>query len=147
MIYLSASWNWLKRHMEGLTRICCNRLRWCLNRSERLNKLGYSLNSAKAILVALLLKDEVKHWFRFGRFNTLSSVSKLWMHFGLGDLKVEEFSSKLDSELQSSKSKEKQLRSFAKIFKYNFNNSKVFGFNKKLFSVYYVRVGLETAIV
>ena len=69
------------------------------------------------------------------------------MHFGLGDLKVEEFSSKLDSELQSSKSKEKQLRSFAKIFKYNFNNSKVFGFNKNLFSVYYVRVGLETAIV
>jgi sugar phosphate permease len=69
------------------------------------------------------------------------------MHFGLGDLKVEESSSKLDSELQSSKSKEKQLRSFAKIFKYNFNNSKVFGFNKKLFSVYYVRVGLETAIV
>ena len=38
------------------------------------------------------------------------------MHFGLGDLKVEEFSSKLDSELQSSKSKEKQLRSFDKIF-------------------------------
>ena len=69
------------------------------------------------------------------------------MHFGLGDIKAEEFSSKLDSELQSSKSKEKQLRSFAKIFKYNFNNSKVFGFNKKLFSVYYVRVGLETAIV
>ena len=53
------------------------------------------------------------------------------MHFGLGDLKVEEFSSKLDSELQSSKSKEKQLRSFDKIFKYNFNNSKVFGFDKK----------------
>jgi hypothetical protein len=69
------------------------------------------------------------------------------MHFGLGDIKAEGFSSKLDSELQSSKSKEKQLRSLDKIFKYNFNNSKVFGFNKKLFSVYYVRVGLETAIV
>ena len=36
------------------------------------------------------------------------------MHFGLGGLKVEGFSSKLDSELQSSKSKEKQLRSFDK---------------------------------
>lgn len=69
------------------------------------------------------------------------------MHFGLGDLKVEEFSSKLDSELQSSKSKEKQLRSFDKIFKYDSNNSKVFGFNIKLFSVYFVMVGLETAIV
>lgn len=69
------------------------------------------------------------------------------MHFRLDALKVENFSSELDSELQSSKSKEKQLRSFDKIFKYNFNNSKVFGFNKKLFSVYYVRVGLETAIV
>lgn len=53
------------------------------------------------------------------------------MHFRLGDLKAEKFSSELDSELQSSKSKEKQLRSFDKIFKYNFNNSKVFGFNKK----------------
>ena len=69
------------------------------------------------------------------------------MHFRLDALKVENFSSELDFELQSSKSKEKQLRSFDKIFKYNFNNSKVFGFNKKLFSVYYVRVGLETAIV
>jgi len=69
------------------------------------------------------------------------------MHFRLGALKVENFSSELDSELQSSKSKEKQLRSFDKIFIYNFNNSKVYGFNKKLFSVYYVRVGLETAIV
>ena len=69
------------------------------------------------------------------------------MHFRLDALKVENFSSELDFELQSSKSKEKQLRSFDKIFKYNFNNSKVFGFNKKLFSVYYVMVGLETAIV
>ena len=65
----------------------------------------------------------------------------------LGVLKAEKFSSELDSGLQSSKSKEKQLRSVDKISKYNFNNSKVFGFNKKLFSVYYVRVGLETAIV
>ena len=69
------------------------------------------------------------------------------MHFRLDALKVEKFSSELDSELQSSKSKEKQLRSFDKIFKYDFNHLKVFGFNKKLFSVYYVRVGLETAIV
>lgn len=53
------------------------------------------------------------------------------MHFRLGVLKAEKFSSELDSELQSSKSKEKQLRSFDKIFKYNFNNSKVFGFDKK----------------
>ena len=69
------------------------------------------------------------------------------MHFRLGAFKAEKFSSELDSELQSSKSKEKQLRSFDKIFKYDFNHLKVFGFNKKLFSVYYVRVGLETAIV
>jgi len=60
--------------------------------------------------------------------------------------KVEKPGSELDSELQSSKSKEKQLRSFDKIFKYSFNNAKVFGFNRKLFSVYYVMVGLETAI-
>ena len=38
------------------------------------------------------------------------------MHLRLGVLKAEKFSSELDSGLQSSKSKEKQLRSFDKIF-------------------------------